>query len=619
MIDLQYPPYIWPLLVAIVASITIMVVVWRRRPGAGVIPFMVLMVAVTLWSVGNTLEFLMTDFSANFFFVKFNYIGITIVPAAWLMFVLEYTGRKQWVTRRNVRLLAIEPILVQIFAWTDPYHHLFWTSRGLIKSGGYWISDVTYGPAFWVHGAYSYILILLGTVFLLQAFFRAPELYRGQMKWLLVGTFAPWIGNMMYLSGLNPLPNIDLTPLAFSITGLTMGWSLYRYRLLDITPIARNVVIESLSDALFVLDAQDRVVDSNPAGVQLLNLKTSTELIGKKLSQVVPQYEPLLARFRPIEEARTEITLEGDSTGKRHFDLRISPLRQHGSDVSGRLIMLHEITRRKQTEEQIRAQNEALVRANRELGVAREQAEEANRLKSEFLATISHELRTPLNSVIGYADLLLTGLAGELNDKQRDYVQRSLSNGERLLNLINELLDLSKIEAGRLELVPFPFSLTELVTGAKERMQALADRKTLEFKTRLDPTLPVMLEGDAKRIEQIIVNLVGNAIKYTEKGYVELRLERLGDAQWSIVVADTGIGIPPHAVEYIFDKFRQVDSTTHRQYQGTGLGLTIVRELTQLMGGTVHIESEVNKGSTFTVKLPLVVPSASPAVEQVAG
>jgi PAS domain S-box-containing protein len=619
MVDLQYPPYIWPLLIAIVASITIMVVVWPRRPGLGVMPFMVLMVAVTLWCLGNILEFLVVDLSTKFLFIRLDYISITIVPAAWLVFVLEYTGRERWVTRRNLYLLAIQPILVQLLVWTDGYHHQFWTSRHLTTSGSYVIAEVTYGPAFWAHGAYSYLLILAGTVLLIQAFFRAPELYRGQMNWLLAGTFAPWIGNMMYLSGVNPFPHVDLTPLAFSITGLAMGWSLYRYRLLDIVPVARNVVIEGMSDAVIVIDAQDRVIDANPATIQLLGLTRNSDLIGRRLTDAVSQYEAVIAQFREAEEARTEIAIGEDSANKRYFDLRISPLRRQGEKLTGRLVMLHEITRRKQTEEQIRAQNEALVQANRDLDVAREQAEEANRLKSEFLATISHELRTPLNSVIGYSDLLLTGLSGELNEKQRDYVQRSLSNGERLLNLINELLDLSKIEAGRLELVSHPFSVDELMNGAKGRMQGLADRKELELVAQRDPDLPDTLEGDAKRLEQIIVNLAGNAIKYTEKGRVEIHLKRISPEQWAIVVSDTGIGIPPHAVEYIFDKFRQVDSSTHRQYQGTGLGLSIVRELTQLMRGTVHIESEVNKGSTFTVKLPLVVPNETPDLEQVAG
>jgi signal transduction histidine kinase len=277
--------------------------------------------------------------------------------------------------------------------------------------------------------------------------------------------------------------------------------------------------------------------------------------------------------------------------------------------------MLRDISYRKRAEEQIRAQNEALKKANEELVIAREQAEEASRLKSEFLATISHELRTPLNSVIGYADLLLTGLAGPLNDKQRDYAQRSLSNGERLLTLINELLDLSKIEAGRFELLSHPFQIAELVSGVKTRMQGLAEKKGLLFAVSVDPALPPVLEGDAKRIEQVIVNLIGNAIKYTDQGRIDLRLEKAGEAQWAIVVSDTGIGIPPHALEFIFDEFRQVDGSTQRERQGTGLGLAIVRKITQLMGGTARADSEMNKGSAFTVKLPLVIPREEKVLE----
>ncbi|NDJ53602.1 MAG: hypothetical protein GYB68_11030 [Chloroflexi bacterium] len=239
-----------------------------------------------------------------------------------------------------------------------------------------------------------------------------------------------------------------------------------------------------------------------------------------------------------------------------------------------------------------------------ELVAAREAAEAANIAKSQFLATMSHELRTPLNAIIGYADIMLQGMVGDLQPRQREFQERSMANAEHLLGLINNVLDIARIEAGRTEIIKKPFAPSALLASIERQMVVLAQDKGLQLETQLDPELPSSLVGDTERLRQIIINLVGNGIKFTDKGQVRLALKQLSSERWAIEVSDTGVGIPPHAQETIFDEFRQVTSTSDRQHGGTGLGLAIVRNLTLMMGGTIRVKSQLGEGSTFTVTLP---------------
>ncbi|NDJ33665.1 MAG: GAF domain-containing protein, partial [Chloroflexi bacterium] len=260
-------------------------------------------------------------------------------------------------------------------------------------------------------------------------------------------------------------------------------------------------------------------------------------------------------------------------------------------------------------EQRLREQAVRLADANKELAIARRRAEESNRLKSEFLATKSHELRTPLNAIIGFADIQLSGMAGELTGKQQHFTDRIMANGEHLLTLINNILDLSKIEAGRVEIVHDPFVPADLLEAIAGPMQGLADSKGLALKTVCDPNLPATLTGDPGRIKQVAINLLSNAIKFTDAGSVTMAFRRLDPHTWAIEVSDTGVGIPSHAQEMIFESFRQADSSTTRQHRGTGLGLAIVRNLAMLMGGQARVRSTPGEGSTFTVTLPLSVPT----------
>ncbi len=260
---------------------------------------------------------------------------------------------------------------------------------------------------------------------------------------------------------------------------------------------------------------------------------------------------------------------------------------------------------------QLTEQNLALAEAYREQAIARRQAAEANRLKSEFLATMSHELRTPLNAMIGYTEIMLAGMSGILDNEAVYMTERVHDNSQRLLTLINNVLDLSKVQAQRLEIVPHPFSVRDMAESLHAQTKSLADTKGLAFEYRIDPELPDELVGDEELIERITLNLLSNAFKFTERGRIVLAMSHAGDSTWTISVTDTGIGIPPHALEYIFDPFRQIDGSSNRAYSGSGLGLSIVRELTRAMDGTVQVRSRVGQGSVFTVTLPLVVAGQS--------
>jgi signal transduction histidine kinase len=255
--------------------------------------------------------------------------------------------------------------------------------------------------------------------------------------------------------------------------------------------------------------------------------------------------------------------------------------------------------------EQTRKANDALEGANTELVKANNLATESARLKSEFMSTMSHELRTPLNAMLGFCGILLEGMGGEIDDDARHMIERVNSNSSRLLTLINEVLDLAKIEAGRMELMSRPFSPRTLSDQWQSQMHVLAEQKGLTFTIEVDSSLPDTIYGDADRITQIVINLLSNAFKFTEQGGVKLDLKR-EDSNWVIRVTDSGVGIPPHAINYIFDEFRQVDGSSRRVYGGTGLGLAIVRNLCLMMKGNVKVSSELNKGSVFTVTLPCI-------------
>lgn len=313
-------------------------------------------------------------------------------------------------------------------------------------------------------------------------------------------------------------------------------------------------------------------------------------------------------------EAFTLIEEYGNSSfNQRWYTNTYSPLKDLEGHVIGLTLILVDITERKHAEEKLLAYADEVEKKNKELDIALLRAEEATRAKSEFLANMSHEIRTPMNGVIGMTGLLLDT---ELTDEQRHYAEMVKVSGESLLGIINDILDVSKIEAGKLELEMVDFDLNNMLDDFAAMLSIKAHEKELEFICAAAPDVPSCVRGDPGRLQQILINLAGNAVKFTQEGevviYVTLESETDTEVLLHFSVKDTGIGIPEGKISQLFNKFYQVDTSTTRHYGGTGLGLAISKQLIEMMGGEIAVKSEESKGSEFWFTIKLIKQLDSP-------
>jgi PAS domain S-box-containing protein len=246
-----------------------------------------------------------------------------------------------------------------------------------------------------------------------------------------------------------------------------------------------------------------------------------------------------------------------------------------------------------------------LRQAQEALALSRDQALDASRFKSQLLSRVSHELRTPLGGILGYAELLEYQMFGPLTEKQSSAVKNILESTHYLSRIVNDLLDEAQIESKSLSLHYQDFHPADLLERVKSTLAPLAEKKGLRFQAELSPDLPGVLSGDVNRLQQIIINLTGNAVKFTQTGEVALSFKCSSPTDWAIEVRDTGAGIPAAEQQNIFEPFRQVNNSITRENRGSGLGLAITKQLVELMGGQISLVSEIDKGSLFTVTLPI--------------
>ncbi len=620
--DWQYTVAVALLLLAAVVLGALILVLWSIRRVVGVKVLIALELAVLEWTLGNTLEYLSPDLAGKSFWVNVEYLGIVAVPVLWLMFALQFAGREKWLTWRRMLLLWVVPAITALLSWTNDLHGLMRFNVRLDTSGPFPIIAKTYGPWFWVHTTYSYLLLLIASYLLLRALNRSPLAYRQQRNILLTGILLPWLANVLYVFHLIP-DRLDLTPLLFTVAGVIITLGLFRFRLFELVPIARETVIDSMTDGVLVIDPHDRIADVNPCARSLLGL-LDHDLVGKPAARVWPAWSALAAQLDTTHEVRTEIDL-GDQTARRFIDLSLLPLYDGKGQFIGRLVILRDIGDYKRVEDSLRhAQSELearvaartaeLAAANEELRteIAERQRAEAERetliqeLKAKnselerFAYTVSHDLKAPLVTIRGFLELLEEDMAAGQPESIRDEMQHIQTAADRMRRLLDELLELSRV--GRLVNPPqeIPFEAI-----AREAVDLLAGAiKTRGVQVQIARDLPVVY-GDRVRLVEVVQNLVDNAVKFMgdqsePRIDIGVRAPETDGGLPIFFVRDNGMGLVPATHERIFDLFHKLDVHS----PGTGVGLALVKRIVEVHGGRIWAESDgLNAGSTFCFTL----------------
>lgn len=345
------------LIVAALAALYVAGIVWQRRDVSGSYAFLLLAFSAAIWSGGYFLELNSTQLVVKLFWARVQYFGIALAPPSMFFFAIEFSGVKRWSYRWLLPVVFAIPLIIIVLIWTNDIHHLIWQTTELVQAASGTILSFTYGPMFWVHASYTYVLLLIATVLLLKIIQQGESLYRSQAGIIFVALIAPWIGNLLYLTDLGPFPGFDMTTIGFTISSVALLRGIFKFHILDILPIAREKLVGSLPDGVIVLDTRNRVLDFNPAAVELLGV---LELkVGEAAPRPLNPHISLPSRDAVTRRPQLDVSL-ADSDGSRAVELNVAPLKNADGGLSGKLVTIRDVSAARAAEKALRRYNTRL-------------------------------------------------------------------------------------------------------------------------------------------------------------------------------------------------------------------------------------------------------------------
>jgi len=575
--NFEYTPFSIPYIVSGITAVVVALIAWnhRRKKAAKVLFY--LMLAAGWWSFGNAMEMCSVGLAAKIWWANMEYAGIATVPSAWFATALGLTGASEWLNRRNTLLLLAVPAITQVLVWTDAYHgmvrHGFW----LDTSGPFAVVVKAYGPWFWVMTAYTYVLLTIGTIRVIRAIVELPGPYRVRAALIGAAGLAPWAANVLYISGMSPIPRLDMTPIAFAVTGLAGAVAVFRYHLLDIAPITWATVVRGMDDGVVATDYRGRVAAMNPAAEALTGW-SARHAVGKHAADVMRRWPEVARDLTDAVGSASGSVTEIDGQNACH-EFRLQPLLSHDKASVGRLIVIRDVTERRRA-------HDAAMRQQRDLAAMEER---------EALARDMHD---DVCQVLGYLNLQLQSAQGRL---ARGEATAAVSDINNLIGVVREAQSgvRSYIRSMRGE----PESAWGLMPRLQELLHTIESRYGIRTTLTMCSELSTEAVGHARELQlfRIIQEACANAAKHAGASRLWVSLE-CHSSVVEVVVSDDGKGF--NVVNEVLD------------VEG-GLGLSIMRERATRLGGDFVLRSAPGRGTEVKVCIPLRPDGGGPQSEGV--
>jgi len=499
---------------------------WQRKSVKGAKELTLLMIVAGIWTFCVMFETAATTIQGKAFWSGIEYIGAVSTPVLYLIFVLRFTNKEKFITPKYILLLFIIPVITLLLAITNEKHHLIWAGFSSISEKTN-IMEYYHGIGFWIgHMAYNYFLFLLASIYLFSFIFNQVKIFQMQGLLVFVAGLCPWIASVFYLTGINVVPGLNITPASIILTGSLFAFAIYYTHILDLVPVARKVLVDTLPNGILVLDNKNRIQDINEVALSFLGIRNKN-IIGFPAESSGASSELLKAVLD--SESIDQITIHSDIELKIFSILKYAIENTQGS----RLVVIHNITDLKLAEAEVKHKNDELQKLNTE--------------KDKLFTIIAHDLRNPFNSILGFSDLIVESVKEKKYEDVEKYAEIIQLSSKKAMDLLINLMEWSQSQTGRMEFHPEYFELVELIKDTELLLSGALKQKSISIFEHFSSNTPVF--ADKKIISTVLRNLISNAIKYTHPGGEIIISTQETQEDITISVSDNGVGIPKASID----------------------------------------------------------------------